>query len=312
VTRRAPLAAALLAAACGTAAPAASKDAGSASKALPARSPSPTPAPRVPHVVVVVEENRDAGAVLGNGAAPYINGLAANHGVATASYGQSHPSLPNYLELISGSTHGVSDDGTGYVFAGPTLVGQLAGVGVSWRAYMEDLPSPCYTGAEAGDYAKKHDPFVYFSSVTAEAAQCDRVVPYARLASDLRAGTLPSFVWISPNLCDDGHDCSTAHMDAWLHANLQPLLDSTWFAEDGVAIVTWDEGSTDAGCCGGAHGGRIPTVVVSQRVHGHVTEAGAVDQAGTLRSIEQLYSLPLLGDAACACSGDVDPLIGRR
>jgi phosphatidylinositol-3-phosphatase len=262
-----------------------------------------------PHVVVVVEENRSAAAVLGSTSAPYINQLARSHGIATASYGQSHPSLPNYLELISGSTHGVTDDGTGYRFDGETLVDQLAAAGVSWRAYMEDLPSPCFSGPESGGYAKKHDPFVYFSSILGSAAQCDQVVPFSQLPADMRAAKLPSFVWISPNLCDDGHDCSTAHMDTWLRANLQPLLSSQWFAQDGVAIITWDEGADEAGCCEGAHGGRVPTVVVSTRIQAPLSSDKPVDQAGVLRSIEDLYSLPPLGDAACACSGDLDALI---
>jgi phospholipase C len=272
---------------------------------------SATPPPRqVPHVIVILEENRSVGAVLGSSSAPYVNQLAQTYGVAEASFGQSHPSLPNYLELISGSLQGVGDDGTGYRFAGPTLVDQLAAKGVSWRAYMEDLPSPCYDGPESGGYAKKHDPFMYFSSITGMAAQCDRVVPYTQLGSDLRAATVPAFVWITPNLCHDGHDCGNATMDAWLHSNLPPLLSSAWFAEDGVAIITWDEGEGNSACCSGAHGGRILTIVISTRVHGHVTSDTAVDHAGVLRSVEQLYSLPPLGGAACACSGDVNTLIG--
>ena len=249
-------------------------------------------------------------AVLGAASAPYLNQLAQTYGLADASYGQSHPSLPNYLELISGSTQGVSDDGTGYRFSGPTLVDQLAAAGVGWRAYMEGLPSPCFDGPEAGDYAKKHDPFVYFSSITGSASQCDRVVPFTQLSADLSAGALPPFVWITPDLCHDGHDCDNATMDAWLHDHLASLLASSWFAQDGLAIITWDEGEGDAGCCSGAHGGRILTIVISRRVPSHVTSDAAVDHAGVLRSIELLYKLQPLGDAACACSGDLTTLTG--
>ncbi len=264
-------------------------------------------------MVLIVEENRDARAVLGSKSAPYINQLVQTYGVANASYGQSHPSLPNYLELISGSTQGVTDDGTGYQFDQQTLASQLTSHGVEWRAYMEDMPFPCFRGAESAGYAKKHDPFMYFASIAQTPNQCNRIVPYTQLTSDLSSGAMPSFAWISPNLCNDGHDCSNAKMDAWLKAHLQPLLASQWFAQDGIAIITWDEGEGDnTGCCNGAHGGHIATVVVSSRVQGHLTTNKPVDHAGVLRTLEQLYSLPLLGDAACACSGDLNALIGQR
>lgn len=269
-----------------------------------------TPSPPAPHVMVIVEENRSAQEVLGSNQAPYINALAGDHGLATDAYATSHPSLPNYLELISGSTHGVSDDGTGYRFAGPTLVDQLSARGIGWRAYMEAMPSTCYDGAGSGGYAKKHDPFMYFTSVTGNATACAGVVPFSRLRGDLAAGAAPPFLWITPSLCDDGHDCSTATADSWLAANLPAVLASSWYADDGIVIITWDEGTDDAGCCGSAHGGRIATIVVSSRVTGHVTSASPVDHSATLRSIEAVYGLPFLGDAACACSGDLLGLIG--
>jgi len=265
-----------------------------------------------PHVVVIVEENRSSKAVLGSAAAPYINQLASTYGVATASYGQAHPSLPNYLAMISGSTQGVTDDGTGYQFGAQTLASQLTAKGVDWRAYMEDMPTPCFRGATSGDYAKKHDPFMYFASISQTQNQCNRVEPYTQLSVDMSSATPPSFVWISPNLCNDGHDCSTPKVDRWLQTNLAPLLSSSWFAQDGVAILTWDEGEDDnSGCCNGATGGHIATVVISSRVHGHLVSSTPVDQAGLLRTLEEVYGLPMLGDAACACSGDLMSLIGQ-
>jgi phospholipase C len=270
-----------------------------------AASPGTTP---LPHVMLIVEENRSESAVIGATDAPYVNGLAARYGLATA-YAQSHPSLPNYLELLSGSTWGVGDDGTGYSFSGSTLVDQLQQRAIRWRAYMESMPAPCYAGAGFNGYAKKHDPFMYFSTITGNAGSCANVVPFAELHADLASGVAPAFMWVTPNLCDDGHDCSTATMDGWLAAHLPPLLSSSWFAEDGVVIITWDEGADSAGCCGGAHGGRIATLMVSSQLYLHSTSAEPVDHAGTLRTVEELYHLPFLRDAACACSGDLQPLI---
>ena len=237
--------------------------------------------------MLIVEENRNESDVIGSTDAPNINSLANRYGLATSSFGQSHPSLPNYLALLSGSAQGVTDDGTQHSFDGPTLVDQLAQQGITWRAYMESMPSACYGGAASGEYAKKHDPFMYFRSITQNPAQCRNVVPFGSLQSDLSSPQAPDFIWITPNLCDDGHDCSTATADSWLATNLAPVLSSSWFRHDGVVIITWDEGSDNSGCCGGADGGHV----------------------GTLRTIEQLYGVPLLGDAACTCSGDLTSLI---
>lgn len=265
--------------------------------------------PQAPHVMVIVEENRSEESVIGSPDASYINMLASRYGLAGASYAQSHPSLPNYLELISGSTQGVHDDGSGYTFAGPTLVDELAQHGVTWRAYMEGMPSPCYPGASIGRYAKKHDPFMYFTSITGTPSQCSNVVPFGMLAGDTGSPSAPDFMWVTPDLCNDGHDCSTGTADAWLTSNLPPVLDSPWFGHDGIVIITWDEGSGGESCCGGAAGGHIATIVVAAGAAQHQSMTAAVDHAGVLRTIEQLYGVPLLGDSACACSGSLSPLL---
>ena len=307
MVKRALLVGAVLAAGC------APGPGGSTGSAKPSVTSTPT-ADGVPHVVLVVEENRDYSGVIGKDNAPYINQLAGDHGIALAAYGQAHPSLPNYLELVSGSTFGVSDDGTGYSFEAQTLGSQLNEKGIRWGAYMEGMPHSCYQGASSGQYAKKHNPFIYFTTVSGTAALCRNVLPYADLAQDLSSSTPPAFVWISPNLCHDGHDCSNKQMDSWLRASLEPILASQWFAQDGIAIITWDEGAEGdgSGCCSGAKGGHIATVVVSTRVQGHVESSAPVDHAGILRTIEQLYGLPLLGDAACSCSGDLSALVGEK
>ena len=271
--------------------------------------PAARAAAMTPHVMVIVDENRDAGSVIASRDAPYINALATRYGVATAAYAQAHPSLPNYLELISGSAQGVSDDGSQHSFAGPTLVDQMAQNGISWRAYMEGMPTACYTGAAAGAYAKKHDPFMYFRSVSDRPAQCQNVVPYTSLRADLSSAQPPDFMWVTPNLCDDGHDCSTATADTWLANNLPPVLASSWFAQDGVVILTWDEGTDSSGCCDGASGGHVATIVIGAGSPRHTTESQAVDHAGTLRTVEDLYGLPPLGDAACTCSGSLAALL---
>jgi len=262
--------------------------------------------------MVVVMENRDYSSVIGDSSAPNTNSLASRFGLATRAYGTSHPSLPNYLELVSGSTFQISDDCTSCSVDGTTLVDQLQGRGVDWRAYMEGAPTPCYLGASSSSgYAKKHDPFVYFAHIRGDPSMCNRVVPGAQLQSDIASNRLPPFVWLTPDLCNDGHDCSTATADAYLGRLVNAVLSSSWYSAGGVVIVTWDEGEDASGCCSGAHGGHIATLVIFAAVHPGARLDTAVDHAGTLRTIEALYGLPPLGDAACPCSGSLLPLLGR-
>src|ERR1700741_4049683 len=129
-------------------------------------------------------ENHGYDEIIGAADAPYLNKLAARCGVAANYVSVSHPSLPNYLALTGGSTFGITSDCTDCTVNASGLAEQLAGAPLSWKAYMEDLPHPCYTGAGSGEYAKKHDPFMYYTPLSTNPAQCNRVVPLSQLASD--------------------------------------------------------------------------------------------------------------------------------
>src|SRR3954469_19179897 len=158
---------------------------------FPAR--SAVPVSRHSHVVTIVMENHELGRVIGSRDAPYLNRLAKRYGLATASFGMRHPSLPNYLALTSGSTHGITSDCTDCRVRGRNLVDQLERAHLHWAAYLENLPKPCFTGAFAGRYAKKHNPFAYYDDVVRSRSRCRRMVPLTRLNRDLRRGTLPAY-----------------------------------------------------------------------------------------------------------------------
>src|SRR3989442_7984232 len=120
------------------------------------------------------------------------------------------------------------------------------------------MPSPCCGGAFSGRYAKKHDPFLYFDDIRRNGARCHRVVPYRQLSRDVAGGRLPRFVWITPDLCNDGHDCRTDTADEFLRRAVPPILRA--LGPHGVLFLTWDEGSSDRGCCSYASGGHIVTI----------------------------------------------------
>jgi hypothetical protein len=259
--------------------------------------------------VTIVMENKEYGDVIGKPAAPYLNRLARRYGLATASYGVRHPSLPNYLALTSGSTHGITSDCTDCHVAARNIVDQLERAHVTWKAYMEDMPRPCFRGANAGGYAKKHNPFMYYDDVAGGPKRCRRIVPLARLGADLRRGRLPTYAFISPNLCDDTHDCGIGTGDRFL-AHLLPTLRRA-IGADGYIVLTWDEGTTDRGCCGGSRGGAIATIVVGRLVRRGARLRVPIDHYGVLRTIEDTLKLGHLGAARDAHHGRLDSLFRR-
>ena len=269
----------------------------------PARLAAGAPA----HVALIVMEHEEYGDVIGSRSAPYINGLARSYSLANGMYAIGHPSLPNYLALPGGSTFGASSDCTDCTVHATSIVDQLERAHLSWKAYMENLPQPCFTGPDAGEYAKKHDAFAYYTRVTDNPARCARIVPLSQLSADERARALPSFVWITPNLCHDMHDCDVATGDRFLSALVPQLLSA--LGPRGLLFLTWDEGSSDDGCCHLASGGHVVTIVAgAQARRGEVFNAPS-DHYSVLQTIEDLLGLPRLRGAACACTPSLEPLL---
>ena len=145
--------------------------------------------------------------------------------------------------------------------------------------------------------------------MAANPRRCRDVVPFDRLASDLRGGTLPTFAFISPNLCDDTHDCDVATGDRFLAGLVPRLLRE--IGPHGFVVLTWDEGSSDTGCCVDADGGHIATIVAGPDVRRHARGTRPVDHYGVLRTIEGALGLQPLGDAALPRSGTLASLFVR-
>ncbi|HEV2943959.1 MAG TPA: alkaline phosphatase family protein [Solirubrobacteraceae bacterium] len=255
-------------------------------------------------------ENEEASSVIGNHAAPYINRLALQGALATSSYAVTHPSLPNYLALTGGSTFGIESDCTDCHVGARNLVDELEAAGISWKAYMQDMPGPCFAGASSGLYAKKHDPFIYYDDVRLSPKRCANVVPASELDKDLAAGALPRFAWITPNMCNDMHDCDVATGDRYL-AGLFPRLIAAVGAS-GAVFLTWDEGASDSGCCKVAAGGRIVTIAAGGAARRHARAAGSYDHYSLLRTIEDAWRLPELGYARCSCTSPMNALLRAR
>jgi phosphatidylinositol-3-phosphatase len=244
---------------------------------------------------VIVLENREFDEVVGSPEAPYFNHMVERGALATNFYGLLHPSMPNYLGLLAGSTFGLTDDCTDCLARGANLATQLGGADVSWRAYMGGMPTSCYEGPDVGEYVKRHNPFMYFRSITERHRLCSRVVPERSLRQDLTDNTLPEFVWIGPGLCNDGHNCSTGTVDDYLQRRVPAILRR--LGPDGDLAITFDEGSSDAGCCGVAAGGRIATLFIGPGVKAGVRLSRPYTSYSLLATIEDRFDLPRLRNA---------------
>jgi phosphatidylinositol-3-phosphatase len=246
--------------------------------------PAPPPTPVYDHVVVVVLENHSFESVIGNPQAPYLNSFASRWGLATAYSGVSHPSLPNYLALIGGTTFGVTSDCTDCFVNNSSLPDRLEAAGKTWNGYLEGLPSPCFIGS-AGLYAQKHNPFIYFDPIRNDAARCARIVPYGRLATDFASpATAPNFAFVTPNLCNDGHDCPLSTTDAWVKREVPAIMLSPAFADSrSLLVITYDEGE------GGSD--RIVTILAGSGVKPGFQSSVAYNHYSLLRTIESFWGL---------------------
>jgi hypothetical protein len=245
----------------------------------PDPTPDPTPSATPPHVFVIVMENRSYSQAISTG---YIAGLASQYAVATDYHGVSHPSLPNYLALTSGTTWGITDDGFHALPAGG-LGTELSSAGIAWRAYMEGMSNGCFHSPYP--YALKHNPFAYYGS-----ACPPQVVPFTQFSQDL-AGNTPQFSWITPNLCNDGHDCSNSVADAWLSQTVPAILNSNAWQDGGMLVITWDEGEDTSNS--------VLTLIIRPNPVNH-SSARPYDHYSLLATIEDTLGVGRLGQAAQA------------
>jgi phosphatidylinositol-3-phosphatase len=286
---------------------------------------SPIPAPtgtngppgRVKHAFVIAMENTPAAKVFGQAEAPYLNSLlprAARAGRFVDLLKPGVVSEPHYL-LMEAGTASFPDGhmcGNGDASAENStastehFVTQLSAKSLTWMSYQEGL-DPATTGAcpinSGGNYAAKHNPFVFFHDVAGSPPSRTNAFcaahhrPYGALANDLASGDVANYAFVTPDLCHDMHDACDEGLgryesgDGWLAANLPGILD---FADrnDGVVFLVWDEGSvTD---------GMLPFLALGPGVKVGTTSTGTVTHRSLLRTLEVMFGVPILPTVADA------------
>src|SRR5438552_2672812 len=256
--------------------------------------------PLMGHVIVVVEENTDYSSVIGTSSMPYLNGLAQQYALATKYYAVTHPSIGNYFMMTVGKIV-TNDDSYSGVVSDDNIIRRLIAAGKTWKSYAEDLPSAGYTGGDVGNYARKHNVIALLSDVVNDPVQKNRLVPFTQFATDLANGALPSYSFIVPNLCNDAHDCSLSTADAWLQTNIDPLIKSAQFQQDGLLIILFDEASGDDT----NGGGRIAWLAVSAKSKPGYQSTTLYQHESTLRLSLQALGVTALPNGA-ATAPDMD------
>jgi hypothetical protein len=321
-------------------------------------------------VFLIVLENKNFAESFGaKSVAPYLSKELTPKGeLLRQYYGIGHFSLDNYIAMVSGiapnpdtqadcftyfdfAPSGAALDregqvhghGCAYPPSVTTIANQLEAKGLTWGGYMEDMKSPCqrpaigqpddHIRAVAGDqYATRHNPFVYFHALF-DSSDCEKHdVPLTRLETDLKSvATTPNLVFITPNLCNDGHDGPSAICDGGglrsadrFLRNWAPKILASPAYQDGMLIITFDEAEvalkdhqpqrqgTDAtSCCDeptgpntespgriGPGGGRIGALIISRYVKPGSANDTPYNHYSLLRSLEDLFGLDHLGYAA--------------
>jgi acid phosphatase len=251
--------------------------------------PPPPASATADHVFLAMLENHSFGQVIGNPADYFAD---------------AHPSIPNYFMLTTGNIETFDDSFNGTI-TDDNIVRALTGAGKTWKAYIESIPSVGYTGPNAGTYLKRHNPFAYLSDVTGSPAQAANMVPFSQLSTDLNAGSLPNFVYVLPNSQHDAHDCpgggsscsddqELAAADAWLQANIDPVIKSPKFGNS-VLIITFDESVATDFTNGG---GQVATVLVGPHVKTGFRSSTMYQHQSLLRTMLQLLNVSDLPGAS--------------
>ena len=267
------------------------------------------------HIVIVIEENKSYDQVIGNDAAPYINSIIEESANFTQMYGEEHESEGNYFWLLSGNNQGVGygdvipdrSNNKNYPFTASNMAEQLIKKGYSFKGYSESLPSIGDTINKAGNYVRKHVPWISFSNIPNGTDEMNSSnLQFAQFPTDFNK--LPTVCFVIPNLVNDMHDPADPHVsvkngDEWLKENINNYLN--WAKDhNSLLIITFDEnddiskyrGLTDPASSDHDIRNRIPTLIAGANIiPGNYSEGKGITHVNILRTIEAMYNLSRSG-----------------
>lgn len=266
----------------------------------------------IDHVILIVMENDNYQNIIGSSSAPYINSLASNYATATNYYGVEYPSLPNYIDLTSGSNGGITSDCSNGPASGgcetsdSNIFSLLMSHGLTWAAYEESMPSNCDAqdgsgNPSSGVYMVHHDPIPYYTDLSSVCSLYD--VPLGDVGTQagpfftaLANDSLPNFSFITPNSCDNMHSCGVSSGDSWLSKIIPDIINSPSFSST-IVIITWDTGNCSSPCNQTKNGGgQVATIVVGPSNLVKYGKYGTFyNHYSTLATIEGIFGIGNLG-----------------
>ncbi len=263
-------------------------------------SPGTHPAgwPQVSKVLVFVVENHSFEQMQSD--MPFTVSLAEKYAYSDNYQALAHPSLPNYLAIVGGTTSDVADSAPPRVHgrSGITVFGQAIRAGRTARVYAEGMPGRCSLTNGGNGYVVRHNPWTYHRD---ELALCKKYdVPLRSFARHVRLGRLPSVGMVIPNQCHNGHDCSLRVADRWLQHKIEAVMAGPDWTSGGLAIVvTADEDET--GVRLDDPDNRVLTVVAHPLLKGEVVNA-PLSHLSLSRALSEMSGAEGLEDAADAPS----------
>jgi hypothetical protein len=234
--------------------------------------------------LVIVLENQDYSSVMKN---VYFQNLAKKGTLFTSYYAITHPSYPNYVSMVAGSTFGISSN-TQVNLQQTSIADLLEAKGLSWKGYAEDYPGNCYLGSTAASalYVRKHVPLLSFQSIQNDATRCNYVVPASTFQNDWNSRQLPTYSFYTPNMDNDGHDTSVSFSATWLQSFLDPLLQDSVGMNGTLVHITYDEGTGT---------NRIYNLLIGPMIKVNQVISTNYDHYSMLRTVEYNFNLGSLG-----------------
>ncbi|KAI8647136.1 phosphoesterase family-domain-containing protein [Parasitella parasitica] len=242
-------------------------------------------------VVIIVMENQNYDVAFKN---KFMKGLNKEYGngvLLTNYLATTHPSQPNYIAMISGSTKGTKEDDNSNINR-KNIVDLLEAKGISWKTYQEGYPGHCNKKSDIGKYARKHNPFMSFTNISKNKERCAKIVNSKQLDKDIANNNVPQFVFYTPDIDNDAHDTNMKFGANWLKKFLSTRIKQQAFNKNTMFVVTFDEDD------GGTDDNKVLTVLFGPDFH----PSSKSDKDNTrynhyslLKTIEDNWSLGDLG-----------------
>jgi len=241
--------------------------------------------PSFQKVMIVILENKDYQDVMD---LPFMSKLAREGANLIRFFAETHPSLPNYIALTSGSLHGLNSN-SGEIIDVSHIGDLLEAKRMTWQVYAEGFPGDCFTGAKKGNYVRRHVPFLSYRNVVSDPARCNKIVEASQLRTDIQKGGLPDYALFIPDIKNSGHDTNLKHVDQWLARTFSPLIQNAQFMKDMLLVVTFDEGSS-------SKDNHIYTILLGDSVRAGSVSSVTYNHYSLLRTIEDAFGLGTLGE----------------